>query len=275
MIDWDDAYANMAHVPGSADLPDAWRARSQSFRDAHDRAELDIPYGDHPRERIDLFHPEGSAKGLAVFVHGGYWMRTDKSFWSYCAQGACDAGWIVAMPSYALTPEVRVSDITDQIGRAIETAADRVAGPIRLAGHSAGGHLVSRMRCDDGPLRDDVARRIEHVLSISGVHDLRPLLATAMNDTLHLDAAETARESPALSRPVANTQMTCWVGGGERPEFIRQSHLMANIWLGLGAATRVEVEGDLDHFSILEGLTDADAPLTQAFVGPFTGKTVG
>ena len=69
-------------------------------------------------------------------------------------------------------------------------AAGRIAGPVRLAGHSAGGHLVTRMICRDSPLEPVLQGRLEQVVSISGLHDLRPLMKTAMNATLRLDAGE-------------------------------------------------------------------------------------
>jgi arylformamidase len=67
----------------------------------------------------------------------------------------------------------------------------------------------------------DLRTRLAHVLSISGLHDLRPLRATAMNDTLGIDAAEARAESPALLDPLPGTRLTAWVGAAERPEFLR------------------------------------------------------
>ena len=32
-------------------------------------------------------------------------------------------------------------------------------------------------------------------------------------------------------------RITCWAGGGERAEFLRQNALLANIWTGLSATT--------------------------------------
>ncbi|MDT8329334.1 MAG: alpha/beta hydrolase, partial [Roseovarius sp.] len=179
----DDAYANVPYIPGGAGYPARWSEQAQAFRDvlaAERRAELGLSYGPSERQAFDLFHPEGAAKGLLVFVHGGYWLRFDRSFWSHLAAGALVRGWAVAMPSYDLCPEVRIADITAQIARAVTAAAARVDGPIALAGHSAGGHLVARMAVP-GVLPDDVAARLSHVMPISPVSDLRPLLETSMN----------------------------------------------------------------------------------------------
>ena len=109
--------------------------------------------------------------------------------------------------------------------------------------------------------------RIRNVVSISGVHDLRPLMATGMNDTLHLDEAEALAESPALLRPMAGARITCWAGGGERGEFLRQNALLANVWTGLGAATAAVVEPDRHHFSVIEGLCEPGHALTRTLLG--------
>lgn len=273
-MDWDDAYANGAHIAGAADYPPRWGTMAAAFRnDLGTQAQTDIAYGEAPRERLDLFWPAGTPRGVAVFVHGGYWMRFDKSYWSHLAAGALTKGWAVAMPGYTLAPDIRIAGITRQIGAAIGHAAGLVAGEIRLAGHSAGGHLVSRMACTDSPLDTGVQARIAHVLSISGVHDLRPLLRTGMNDTLGLDEDEARAESPALLRPRDGTRLTCWVGADERPEFVRQTALLANIWTGLGAGTRcMEVPGQ-HHFNVIEGLADPASDLTLAWLSEDEGET--
>ncbi len=262
--DWDAAYDNRAAVPGVQAILDGWANRSAAAREQlADRALLDLAYGDHPRARLDLFQPQGPSRGLFVFVHGGYWKSLDKSLWSHLAAGALAHGFTVAVPGYPLCPERRIAQITAAIGQAIGLAADRAEGPIVLAGHSAGGHLVSRMLCQGGPLAGAVTARIREGVSISGVHDLRPLLTTAMNQTLRLDPAEAAAESPALLAPLAGTRLTCLAGGDELPEFRRQNALLANIWRGLGAETRALETPGRNHFDVVEDLADAKSTLCK------------
>lgn len=268
--DWSDAYTNGAHIAGGDRWPAAWIEPAQAFRlalSATGRARLDLAYGEGERHRFDLFLPEGRPKGLVVFVHGGYWMAFDKSTWSQFAAGPVSRGYAVAIPSYTLCPENRIAGITAEIGAAITTAAAEIDGPILLTGHSAGGHLVSRMACETSPLSPAVRARIRHVVSISGVHDLRPLMRTAMNATLSIDEAEAQAESPALLRPMADARITCWVGGAERAEFRRQNALLANIWTGLGATTAAVEEPDRHHFDIIDGLTNPAHPLTRTLLG--------
>lgn len=269
---WDTAFDNMGHIPNSTELPAFWATRAEQYREnaanAHQRIDTDIPYGGHSREVFDIVWPESQPKGLVVFVHGGYWIRLDKSFWTDLAEGARANGWAVCLPSYTLAPEARISDITAQISNAICKAAELVAGPIRLSGHSAGGHLVSRMMCDDTALPTDVLQRVEHTVSISGLHDLRPLMHTKMNESLNLDAVEAAAESAALQRPKGTPSMTAWVGGGERPEFIRQAKLLAMIWEGLDADITCTVDAQYNHFTVIEGLKSPNSDITMEILKP-------
>ena len=265
-MDWDDAYANTAHIPGALEYPPRWTADAAAYRaKAGDRCRR-VNYGSGDRQWADLFLPSGTPKGLAIFVHGGYWMKLDAGFWSHLAEGALGHGWAIGMPCYTLCPEARISGITKEICAAIRMLAAEIEGPIRLSGHSAGGHLVSRQVCRDNGL-GDVAGRIDHVMSISGVHDLRPLLRTEMNDTLGLDLDEARAESPCLLEPVSGARVTCWVGADERPEFVRQNALLANVWSGFDVTTGAVEDRGMHHFNVIDALADPDSQMIAKWLG--------
>lgn len=269
VTDWESAYTNGAYIVDGDKWPAAWVEPAQSFRDgltAAGRAKLDLTYGPAERNRFDLFLPEGQPKGLVVFIHGGYWLQLDKSYWSHLASGPIAAGYAVAIPSYTLCPAIRIGGISNEVAAAITAAAGMVDGPVILTGHSAGGQLVARMMTTTSPLAEAILKRIRHVLAISGVHDVRPIMKRKMNKELRIDVAEAQSESPALLEPVIDIRLTCWVGGAERAEFIRQNALLANIWTGLGAATATVVEPDKHHYTVLDGLMDATHPLTRTLL---------
>lgn len=269
VIDWDGAYANGVNIARGERWPEAWIAPAAAFRrmlEEEGRARLDRPYGPRPRNRYDLFLPRQAPNGLVVFIHGGFWLKLDKSYWSHLAAGPLAHGFAVAMPSYTLCPEVLIGDIVEEIGAAVAALAGEVDGPLFLTGHSAGGHLASRMVTRTAPLGTDIQARIAHVVSISGVHDLRPMMRTAMNGDLRLDEAQARAQSPALLEPVDGARLTAWVGGAERAEFRRQNALIANIWTGLGARTLAVEEPDRHHFDVIDGLADADHPLTRTLL---------
>lgn len=264
MAELDDAYANAAYIPGAADFPPRWERAAAALREGlleQGLADLDQPYGDSPRQRFDLFHPGSTPKGLMVFVHGGYWLRFDKSVWSHLAAGALSHGWAVVMPSYDLCPQVRIADITRQIAQAVTTAAGMVAGPVILAGHSAGGHLVARM-LQPGLLPEAVAARLRHVMPISPVSDLRPLLRTSMNADFKLDEASAIAESPALTVERLPVPVTVWVGADERPVFLDQARWLAEAW-GCGHV----VDEGKHHFDVIDALADADSTMVRRLLG--------
>ena len=200
-----------------------------------------LAYGAHPRQRFDLFLPEGTPAGLVVFVHGGYWRAFDRGDWSHLAAGPLARGWAVAMPGYVLAPEARIADITAMIREAIAAAAGEVEGPIRLAGHSAGGHLVARQLCADSRLPEAVMARIERVVPISGL--LRPAPAAAARAQRRRCGSTCRRRGRRARRwrtCAGAAPVHVWVGGDERPEFVRQSELLANVWTGLGVDMRAD-----------------------------------
>jgi len=263
--DWDDEFANMAYVEGADKLLTYWATEGAAYREKLSSIQT-LTYGSSERENYYLVLPENTPKGLVVFVHGGYWMRTSPSDWTQLAEGARARGWAVAMPGYTLAPHASIAKISEQVTDAVMQAATQVSGPIILTGHSAGGHLVTRLMCADTALSSSVLSRIVHTLPISGVFDLRPLLWTEMNNTLKMSDAEATTASPVLWRPKGEPRFTFWVGAAERPEFIRQTQLMYTMWDGLGARVSLIEDPEKNHFSVVEALRDPNSSLTNALL---------
>ena len=125
---------------------------------------------------------------VSTRVSGRIWRRARSS-----------SGYAVAMPTYTLCPENRIAGIVAEMGQAVEKIAGMVGGPIHLTGHSAGGHLAARLVCTNSPLVGArCSDRIRNVVSISGLHDLRPLMRTAMNATLRIDRCRGGCRKPCL-----------------------------------------------------------------------------
>lgn len=258
----DEAYKNAEYIEGAADYPPRWDSLAAAFRQALGaRAQVDVSYGPSDRQVFDMFLPEGVSRGTVIFVHGGYWKAFDKNTWSHLAQGALSRGWAVAMPSYDLCPDVRISEITRQIAAAVSKIADRTFGKLALVGHSAGGHLVARMM-DPLVLPAEVRDRIGSVVPISPVADLPPLLETHMNEILRLDMAEAQAESPINMSPPRGVNVTVWVGADERPAFLEQAESLARAW----GARKVIAEGK-HHFDVIDALADPEGDMIKALLG--------
>lgn len=258
-MDMDRQYAIGAFIPGSGDLPGLWSQKAATFRAGLGaRAELDLAYGQTGRQRFDLFHPDGPSRGLLVFVHGGYWMAFGRESWSHLAAGALARGWAVAMPSYTLAPEARVSQMTTEVAMAVRAAAARVGGPVVVTGHSAGGHLSARM---GGADVDVPAAR---VVPISPLADLEQIAQTGMQDKLRLSAEEIATESPARQPLRAGVQAHVWVGGQERPAFLWQARTLSESW-----DCPWTVWPGTHHFNVIDDLERPNSALMAACLDGF------
>lgn len=273
ITDGSAAYNNRAAVPDVGDWMARLDAASKAWRAAFTgRIDADIVYGPHPRERYDLWHPGDAAHGTVVFVHGGYWRAGDKALYAALGRPLLQAGWRVAFITYPLCPEVSIAQITVSVEAALRHLATAVPdGPLVLSGHSAGGHLVTWLASTASALDATLRQRITRVVSLSGVHDLRPLRQSQeLNVDLRLSEADAAHGSPVLYRPASAFDLVCACGATELPEFRRQNLLLATLWGGLGAASSRALEIDAaNHFTLLDGLAlDAHGgPLAPLLLG--------
>lgn len=262
--DWAAAVDNRAAVPEHEIHFAAWRTRAADYRAT--RPPVTHAYGEAEREAYDLWMPEGPPKGLAVFLHGGWWMNFDRSCFSHLAAGPLAKGWAVAIPSYTLLPTITLTGLVQQARGAVNAIARTVPGvPLVLSGHSAGGHLAAMCGTDVAGLEDDVHARLIRIVSISGLHDLRPLRPLPINDTLGITTAETYALSPALHVPRPGFDVVAWAGARETPEFRRQNAVLGAMWGGYAATRTVEAAGE-DHFTVIATLADPESDLTQAVV---------
>lgn len=254
------AYDNAARIPGGDTYFPRWRAQADGFR-RRNRARVGLPYGEHPRAAFDLFLPAGEANGVLVFVHGGFWRQSGREDWSHLAGGALGRGWAAALPSYPLCPEVRIAEITRNVVQAVTAIAAETSGPIVLAGHSAGGHLVLRMACADVALPPEVRARLSGVLAISPLSDLQPLMHVPQQADWRIDLDEAASESPRR-HPEPDLPVQIVVGGAERAAFVDQARWMADAW----PRASLEIVPLRHHFDVIEPLTDPDSSMLTALL---------
>lgn len=258
MTDLSRDYKNSAFIPDGDSFYPRWQAAAAAFRAGLGaQARLDLPYGTAVRQQFDLFLPEGTPKGLMVFVHGGYWLACGREDYSHLAAGALARGWACALPSYTLAPKGRIAGMTAEVAQAVRAAAAMVDGPVVVTGHSAGGHLSARMGCADIDLP-----RVARVVPISPLADLEPLTRTDMQAALQISADEVAQESPARHALRAGVQAHVWVGGQERPAFLWQARTLSEAW-----GCDWTVDPGRHHFDVIDGLEDPASPLMAACLG--------
>lgn len=233
---------------------------------------LDLRYGPHAREVMDLRPCDTPPLGTLLYLHAGYWQSRDKAQFRFLAPAFNALGWDVALANYPLCPEVGVADITASAAQALrqlitEQARRQRSGPVLLCGHSAGAHLGIELALLQAREPQAFAAPIAGVIAISGVYDLRPLLHTTLNERLQLDEASAAANSPVLHACAGAAAAMFVLGDAETPAFHTQSLAMARQWQHHGnTASCVRVAG-ADHFSVLEHLVDPDGLLAQTLRG--------
>jgi len=206
----------------------------------------DLEYGDTPIEKLDFF-PAGNGAPLAIFFHGGYWRRMDKSDFSFLAQGFLPLGISCASVNYGLAPKTPLREIVAQARRAVKWCRnnhDRLEiDPARISvfGHSAGGQLAA-MCAVDTP--------VHAVATISGLHDLEPVRNSFANGWLNLDPREAAQLSPINHAPARRFRLYSTTGAKESDAFKEQGRSIVDAWAKYGCKTEYEdSEGD-NHFTI-------------------------
>ncbi len=252
------AYDNNAAVANSAALIEARNAASAKYREAHPRG-LDIPYGPGPRTAFDLYPASSARAPCLVFIHGGYWQRNSREQFAVYAEGLAQAGWSVAMPGYTLAPQASLTTIVAEIGVALDWLADHgpahgLAGPVVLAGWSAGGQLAALHLGH---------RLITAGLAVSGVYDLRPLRDTNLNDPLKLSDLEIAALSPLRSPPTPKPLAIAY-GTSELPALVHDSRELHALRSAAHAPGPLLPIAGADHFSILEELRRPGGQLVRA-----------
>jgi arylformamidase len=256
----DAAYNNGAAVAEAPRFRADWAARSERLR-AGNAATLDIPYGEAPRARLDLFLADPPGRATLIFIHGGYWQMNAKESFAFIAEGPVAHGVNVASLGYTLAPEADMDRIVGEIRAAIGWLAGNLArygaDPSRLyvSGWSAGGHLTA-LAMDDP--------RISGGLAVSGIYDLEPIRRCYLNDKLDLDAAAARRNSPLFRLPERAGRLVVTVGAAELPELQRQSAAYFAAWTAHGLAADFVALPGCNHFSALEELARPGGRLVAA-----------
>ena len=265
-------YNNRALVPHHAEYFARWEKDSNFVRETLP-GHLDLAYGPHARQRMDLFSAGKSARGTLIFIHGGYWRSLDKNMFSWLAAAWVAAGVNIAMPNYRLAPEVRIDHIVDDIIAATNwLAADGArygvpADRLVVSGHSAGGHLTAALfAAPRGSLAFDPSCIVGGV-PFSGVFDFEPMLHFAFNSDFMLDDAAVKRLSLVDKARTVGAKLVVAAGGNESSEFQRQSRVLAEAWAPQAAPALI-LPG-LDHFSIVDSFAERGQPLYEATLALF------
>jgi acetyl esterase/lipase len=146
----------------------------------------DMPYGQLPRQRLDVYRPcsvpQDGHERVVIFFYGGYWREGSKSDYFFAAQGLVSKGFVTVMPDYRVWPDVRFPAFVYDGAQVIRWTRDHIAefggdpSRIYIMGHSAGAHIAALLALDEGYLK---SVGLDHtilrgVACLSGPYDFVP-----------------------------------------------------------------------------------------------------
>lgn len=260
-------YDPLADIGGMAALEGvlAERARLSAFALKKIDVLASLRYGPTLRESLDFYPARSKDAPIVLFIHGGYWVDTRivKEQFAWVASSFVESGFNAAVMDYEVGPRVTIDEIVRQCRAAVAwlrvNGGQYGADPscLYLIGNSVGGHLLSMAAITDweggyGLPRDTVTAGC----AISGIFDLEPIPYTWIQPMLQLEWGEVRRNSPIRLVPREGPPLLVSYGTAETGEFQRQSADFARSWEAAGNPTRVVIQPDCNHFTVMNGLTD-------------------
>lgn len=183
------------------------------------RIARDLPYGDDPRQRMDVYAPaQASNLPVLVFFYGGGWDSGDRKDYGWAAQALAARGFVVFVPDYRLVPQVHfpafIQDAAEATARANELAATYGGDPARLGviGHSAGAHLAMMIALDRRYMAAvDQPTLIKAAAGLAGPYEFLPFDVAASRNAFG------RAPDPTLTQPVTFARADApplWLGHG-------------------------------------------------------------
>jgi acetyl esterase/lipase len=154
--------------------------------DGHARV-TDRAYGPLPRQRLDLYRPDGAAPPggwpVVVFFYGGSWNRGERAEYGFVGAALASRGVLTLVADYRLYPEVRYPDFLADSAQAVawglKEASSLGGNPRRVfvMGHSAGAYNAAMVALDTRWLAatGHTPRELAGFIGLAGPYDFLPM----------------------------------------------------------------------------------------------------
>lgn len=165
-----------------------------------------IAYGPDPRQRLDIYAPEGTNAGLPIllFVNGGSWNDGARGDYEFAGRAFAARGYLTITMDYRILPQNQFPAFVQDVALAIAWAqkeGEHYGGdPKRIfaVGHSAGAYNLSLAVLDKHYLREAGAdpKALRAIATLAGPFDFLPLDTRVTIDTFGKVA------DPATTQPI-------------------------------------------------------------------------
>ncbi|OGN50885.1 MAG: alpha/beta hydrolase [Caulobacterales bacterium RIFOXYB1_FULL_67_16] len=222
------------------------------------RVGRDLAYGDHGRQRMDLYAPDGPGPHpVLVFFYGGGWDSGSRDLYGWAAQALAAQGFLVALPDYRVVPEVVFPAFIEDAAAATAKAADLApaygGAPDRLGvlGHSAGAHLALMIALDRRyMLAADQPELIKAAAGLAGPYDFLPLTAGPARNAFGRASDPTLTQPVAFVRPDAPP---IWLGHGTEDVVVHaeDTTILDARMRAAGGRSEAKLYPELDHADLI------------------------
>ena len=251
----DKQYEHRHIVPNMEEFTSRNQAEGKRMRETLP-ARLDVPYGPHPKQKLDIYTVTRARAPIAVNFHGGRWQLNSRELSAQAAEAFTQTGIVFVNAGFRQVPDFRmdqlIEDARNAVAWAYKNAESLGANPDRLfiVGQSSGAHMGGMMVVTDWTKLGLPRDAVKGGLLVSGMYDLEPVRLTFRNAAVKLDVAEAERNSPIRHIPQNGCPIVLGYGALESDEFKRQSRDFAAAWRKAGNPCElVEMPGH-HHYSL-------------------------
>lgn len=258
-------------VPEYPELAKVRAAQARKVR-ATAKSWLNVPYGNSPREMLDIYAADKPGGPVLVYIHGGYWRSGSKEDNCNFVPTFTKRGATVVLVEYDLCPQVTVTDIVRQTRSAIAWVCKNIirysGDPARIyvSGHSAGGHLTAMALAHDWATEGLPLDCIKGAVATSGVFDLEMVPKISVQEQVKLTPEAAKLNSPFLNAPKVKCPLVVAVGSDEPKGWQRMSEDYYNYCKQQGMSAEYLIVPGANHYTMSEQLLDETNPLAQAMI---------
>jgi acetyl esterase/lipase len=218
-----------------------------------------VPYGDDPRQRMDVLAPTAASGPwpVLVFLYGGGWDSGERAHYGWAAHALAARGFVVAVPDYRLVPTVRfpgfIEDAAAATARAGALARSWGGDPERLGvvGHSAGAHLATMIALDRRYMAAVGAPGlIRAAAGLAGPYDFLPLDVPASINAFGHAPDLTLTQPVTFVRPDAPP---LWLGHGTDDEVVHaeDATILCERMVAVGGRCEARLYPGLNHADLI------------------------
>jgi acetyl esterase/lipase len=222
----------------------------------------DIPYGSDPRQKLDLYVPDGlnAPAPVMLFFYGGTWQSGAKELYRALGQAFATKGVIVGIADYRLYPQVKYPGFLHDGAQALRFLHEHAAAyggdasRVFLCGHSAGAYIAVMLASDPAYLREvggDFSW-IRGVIGIAGPYDFLPLRS---RDLIAIFGGANRLETQPISHiDGKRPRMLLTAGADDSTVEPANTIRMAKRLLQFGSPVQAKIYPDVGHIGIILSL---------------------